>query len=386
MTSLERSAGSMSRAGTDGATRDRDRPRMPVPPLLTDLAGWGWRLGLLAVLGWGLLQVAQRVYLVTLPLAAALLLTALLSPLVDNLQGRGLPRPGAVAVTVVGGIIALAAVLTWVVTRAVAELPALFTELTNAVQRLPFRSVLANDWRDQLVAQLQQHRGDLTQGVLSGLLVGAEVLTGLLLTLLLTLILLSDGERMWSWLVGRLPAPAQPRLRQAGRHAYARLSGWVRGTFVIAVFHSVIVAITLFLIGAPLVAPLAILVFLGSFVPIVGSVIFGALAVLVTFAAQGLSPSIVLALVLLVDNQVEAHLLQPFLVGRYVRLHPFVVALVITAGGVLAGLAGALLAVPLTAAAYAALTHLEPPAPRSRRRSRRLTVHSRDPERSTTGA
>lgn len=353
---------------------------MPVPPLLKDLAGWGWRVGLLAVLAWTALQAAERLYLISLPLAASLLLTSLLSPLVDGLERRGLPRSVAVAVVVLASVVVLAAILTWVVTRAVAELPDLVTQLTNAVQDLPVRSILASDWRDQLVTQLQAHRGDLTQGVLTGLLVGAEVLTGMLLTLLLTVILLSDGARMWDWLVARLPAPGQPRMREAGRHAYARLSGWVRGTFVIAVFHGVIVAITLLLLGTPLVAPLAILVFLGSFVPIVGSVIFGAVAVLLTFASQGLSRAIILTVVLLVDNQIEAHVLQPFLVGRYVRLHPFVVAVVITAGGVLAGLAGALLAVPLTAAVYAAVTHLEPPAARPRRRgSRRITFSKPGP-------
>lgn len=378
MTSLERSGpGTVRVTGEPADSPSREQARMPVPPLLMDLAGWGWRLGLLAVLSWGLLQAAQRVYLVSLPLAAALLMTALLSPLVDGLRRRGLPPAAAVGVVIVTSLVLMSAVLTWVVNRAVGELPDLFAQLTSGVERLPFRSVLATDWRDRLVEQLRSHQGDLTESVLTGLLVGAEVLTGLLLTLLLTLILLSDGDRMWDWLVARLPEPAQPRLRLAGRHAYARLSGWIRGTFVIAIFHALIVTVALLLLGAPLVAPLAILVFLGSFIPIVGAVIFGALAVLVTFAAQGLTPAIVLAVVLLVDNQIEAHVLQPFLVGRYVRLHPFVVALVITAGGVLAGLAGALLAVPLTAAVYAALTHLEPPAPRSRRRSRRLTVHSR---------
>jgi putative heme transporter len=127
------------------------------------------------------------------------------------------------------------------------------------------------------------------------------------------------------------------------------------------------------LLHVPLVAPLAILVFLGSFIPLVGAVLSGALAALVTFATHGVAAAVVLVVVLLVDNQVEAHVLQPFLVGRYVRLHPFVVAVVITAGALLAGLAGALLAVPFTAALYAALTHLpEPDAVRARPRRARI--------------
>jgi predicted PurR-regulated permease PerM len=124
----------------------------------------------------------------------------------------------------------------------------------------------------------------------------------------------------------------------------------------------------------PLVAPLTVLVFLGSFIPLVGAIVAGSLATLVTFASQGTTAAIVFVVVLLIDNQIEAHVLQPFLVGRYVRLHPFVVAIVITAGALLGGLPGALLAVPFTAAMYAALTHLpdpQPPPHRARRLPRR---------------
>jgi putative heme transporter len=352
-----------------GAPDPRRAPaRMPVPPLLRDLAAWTWRLLLVGVGAYALLRVAERLYLVSLPVAAALLLSALLSPAVAFLHRHGVPRRLATALTVIAALLGMAGVMTWVVERAVAQAPALLTQLGDAVQRLPVSSRTLSSWRDQLVSQLEAHRATLTQGVLSGLATGAEVVTGLLLTLLLTIILLADGDRMWDWLVGRLSPAARPRVRQAGRHAYRRLSGWIRGTFLIALFHGVVVGLTLLLLGAPLVAPLAILVFFGSFIPIVGATLFGGCAVLVTFAAHGLTPAIVLTAVLVVDNQIEAHLLQPFLVGRYVRLHPFAVAVTITAGAMIAGFAGAFLAVPFTAAAYAALTHLDPPPPPRRRR------------------
>jgi predicted PurR-regulated permease PerM len=168
---------------------------------------------------------------------------------------------------------------------------------------------------------------------------------------------------MWNWLITRLPAGARPRVLRAGLPAWARLSGWMRGTVLIAAFHSAVVSITLAILGVPLLAPLTVLVFLGSFIPLVGAVVAGCLATLVAFAAHGTTTAIVFVIVLLIDNQLEAHVLQPFLVGRYVRLHPFVVAIVITAGALLGGLAGALLAVPFTAALYAALTHLPDPPP-----------------------
>jgi predicted PurR-regulated permease PerM len=343
---------------------------MPVPQLLADLAGWGWRLLLLAVIAWLFLRVAQKLYLVSLPIAAALLLTALLSPLVSALRRGGVPRGLATAVTVLGMLAAVVAVLTWVVQRAVAEAPTLSTELSAAVQKLPISNSTLLQLRRQFVDYLQSGSGSLASGVITGVQTGAEVITGVLLTLLLTIILLADGDRMWAWLIARLPEAARPRVQRAGAPAWQRLSGWIRGTFVIAVFHSVVVATTLAVLGVPLIAPLTVLVFLGSFIPLVGAIIAGGLATLVTFASQGTTAAVVFLVVLLLDNQIEAHVLQPFLVGRYVKLHPFVVAIVITAGALLGGLAGALLAVPFTAAAYAALTHLpdpEPPPHRARR-------------------
>ena len=352
----------------------RGPARMPVPPLLADLAGWGWRLLLISVIAWLLLRVAQQLYLVSLPTAAALLMTALLSPLVSVLRRRGVPRGLATAVTVLGMLAAIVGVLTWVVQRAIAEAPKLSTELTAAVQKLPISNATLLSLRGQVVDYLQSDTGSLASGVITGLQTGAEVLTGLLLTLLLTIILLADGDRMWVWLVARLPEAARPRVQRAGAPAWDRLSGWIRGTFVIAAFHAVVVATTLVVLGVPLVAPLSVLVFLGSFIPLVGAIVAGSLATLVTFASQGTTAAIVFVVVLLLDNQIEAHVLQPFLVGRYVRLHPFVVAIVITAGALLGGLAGALLAVPFTASLYAALSYLpdpQPPPHRARRLPRR---------------
>jgi predicted PurR-regulated permease PerM len=345
------------------ASEQPEPARIPVPPLLADLAGWGWRLLLLSVIAWLLLRVAQQLFLVTLPIAASLLITALLAPAVSALRRMGLPRAAATAVTVLGMLAAIVGVLFWVVQRAIAEAPKLSTELSSAVQRLPLSNATLQGLRRQFVEYLQSGSGSLASGVITGLQTGAEVVTGVLLTLLLTIILLADGDGMWAWLVARLPQRARPRLVRAGLPAWARLSGWMRGTVLIAAFHSTVVSITLVFLGVPLVAPLTVLVFLGSFIPLVGAIVAGCLATLVAFASQGTTAAIVFVVVLLIDNQVEAHVLQPFLVGRYVRLHPFVVAVVITAGALLGGLAGALLAVPFTAALYAALTNLPDPQP-----------------------
>lgn len=334
--------------------------RLPVPGLLVDLAAWAWRLVLLGGFAWLLLKVAERLYLVSVPLAAALVITALLSPVTHLLRRHGVPRVVATILTVVVVLLVLGGVLAWVVDQAIQQFPQLVAQVSRSVQQLPVHGDTLMHWRDQLGQQLQSHGDALTQGAITGVTTAGEAATGALLTLLLTLILLTDGERVWHWLVDLLPGRDRAQVQEAGAHAFHRLSGWIRGTFLIALFHGVVVAVTLFVLGVPLVLPLAILVFLGSFIPIVGAVAFGGVAVLVAFASSGLTAAIVLVVVLLIDNQIESHVLQPFLVGRYVRLHPFVVAIVITAGALLEGIIGAVLAVPLTAALYAAVQHLGP--------------------------
>src|SRR4051812_10535075 len=185
-----------------GGSPGRPGPaRMPVPPLLADLAGWGWRLLLLSVVAWLFLRVAQQLYLVSLPIAASLLMTALLSPAVTALRRVGLPRALSTAVTVLGMLAAVVGLLYWVVQRAIAEAPTLSSELTSAVQQLPISNANLEQLRGQFVDYLQSGSGSLAGGVLTGLQTGAEVVTGLLLTLLLTIILLADGDGMWSWLI-----------------------------------------------------------------------------------------------------------------------------------------------------------------------------------------
>jgi putative heme transporter len=335
--------------------------RLPVVPLVRDLADWAWRLLLLGFAAVVLLWLARRLYLVSLPLAASLILTALLHPAVAHLERRGLPRALAGGTTLLLALGVVGGVLAWVVHRAAGSWQALVDQVSATVAQFPVSNQTLMALRNQLVVELQSHRAELTQGVLSGLTSAAEVLTGVVLTVLLTAILLVDGDRMWAWLLSGLPPSGRARVQAAAWPAWGRLAGWIRGTFLIAVFHGVVIGCALLVLGVPLVAPLAVLVFFGSFIPIFGAVVFGGLAVLLAFGTQGITTGLVMLAVLVVENQVEAHVLQPFLVGRYVRLHAFVVALVITAGGLLWGIPGALLAVPVTAAVHAAVTHLHGP-------------------------
>ncbi|HEX3906492.1 MAG TPA: AI-2E family transporter [Mycobacteriales bacterium] len=339
---------------------------MPVPPLLSDLAGWTWRLLVLALAGYLFVQLLDRLYFIVLPFVGALLATSLAFPIMRLLRSRGLPRAGAAAVTFVLAGLIFGGVSVFVIDRAVSQYSDLVSQVTQAVAH--FRHFLTVDLHvkssstasigNTIDNYLQSHSSSVASGALSGITTVGEALAALVLFLFMTFFLLYDGANIWAFIVGLFPPSARDRVRGAGDQAWARLAGFVRGTFIIAIIHGVVAAVMLSILRVPLVAPLSLLIFIGSFLPIVGSIIFGTLAVAITFVTRGTVPGIILAGVLVVDNQVEAHLLQPLLVGRYVRLHPLAVAISIAGGGVLEGIFGAVLAVPFVAVVYAVLRYL----------------------------
>src|SRR5262249_30548279 len=149
--------------------------------------------------------------------------------------------------------------------------------------------------------------------------------------------LLYDGERIWQWLISPLPPRESHRVDLAGRSAWITVTGYVRGTAVIAIIHGVVIGLVVSLLGVPLAIPLGVLVFLGAFIPFIGALGAGGLAVLVTFGSQGWPAALILLGVLLAQSQLEANLLQPAIVGRYVRLHPLAIGLAFAVGTVLGG-------------------------------------------------
>jgi predicted PurR-regulated permease PerM len=339
---------------------------MPVPPLLRYLAGWAWRVLVLVLALYLLVRFLDLLYLIVLPFFAALFATSLAYPVVRLLRGRGLGRASSTWITLLVVALVFVGVAVFVVDRAVSEYPQLVTQFSEAVTR--FRHFLTVDLHvkssstasigNTITTYLNKHQSAVASGALTGITTVAEVLAGTVLWFFMTFFLLYDGENIWAWLVGLFPDTARERVLGAGRQAWARLAGFVRGTFIIALVHAVVAAVSLSIMRVPLVAPLTLLVFIGSFLPIVGSTIFGALAVAITLVTRGAVFGGILTAILIVDNQVEAHYLQPILVGRYVRLHPLAVAVSIASGGVLEGIPGAVVAVPLVAVVYAVLRYL----------------------------
>ncbi len=229
------------------------------------------------------------------------------------------------------------------------------------------------DLQKKAVAQLNQHRGAIVNGVVNGASVLAEVLAGIILAAFITFFFLYDGERIWRFVTSPLRPRTAERVDRAALAGWNTLSGYIRGSVTIATIHGLAMGITLSILGVPLVAPLTLLVFITSFVPLVGVLVGGGLAVFVTMGTQGVTAGIILLAVLVVEHQLEGHLLQPIIMGRYVSLHPLAIALALTVGTILEGVVGAIVAVPLVAVLHAAWPHLreselvvapdEPPPP-----------------------
>ncbi|MGH3097046.1 MAG: AI-2E family transporter [Streptosporangiales bacterium] len=339
--------------------------------LLARGAMWALRMLLVA----GALYVAVRVLvllgLVVVPFVAALLLTALIWPLAKLLR-RVMPKLAAAWATLVISVAVLGGIGYAIGLRAAAEYPQLVDQLVNTIHQL--RSLVAqmglqmsfNGIEDAAVGWLQQHRQTLTSVAGAGATYVGEFATGLALALFITLFLLYEGERIWCWLISPLDGDQARRWHRAGGVAWETITGYVHGTAVIAVIHAIVIGLTLFFLGVPLVLPLAVLVFLGSFIPIVGALIAGGIAVLVTLVTEGLVPAVIILAVLIGENQLEGNVLQPIVMRRYVRLHPLAIGIVLVLGGILAGLIGVIVAVPATAVIYRAWGPLlgrdEPPA------------------------
>ncbi|GAA4155182.1 AI-2E family transporter [Actinomadura keratinilytica] len=333
-----------------------------VPPPLVTAAGYGWRLLVLAAVGYGLVWICTKLTIVVLPIIVALLLCALLHPVTAWLARRGLPRLAATWITLLLSMVVLGGVGTYIVIEANAQFPRLATEVQQTgreVQRwlvegpLHLKTSQLQRYVDEGVKYLETRRGELaTTAVQAGRLT-VEILVAFIFMLFVLFFLLKDGRQIWDWLIGGLGS-YRTRVDRAGRAAWRTLSQYVHGTVTVAAINAVVLAIVLAVLGVPLVAPLAVIIFLGSFIPIVGILVSGTLAVAVTFSAKGLWAAVIFLGILLVEQQIEGHLLQPLVVGRWVRLHPLGIIVALTVGGVLAGIPGAALAVPLAAVVYRA--------------------------------
>ena len=327
-------------------------------------ASWSWRLLLVGVVVWLVVRFLAGLTLVTVPVMLSLLLAALLQRPTLALR-RHLPRWVAALLVEVLALGVLGGVGYFVALRVQGQGAELVDRASQVLDRI--RSLLADlpgigsgstSLVDRVSSWLQSHSTLLVSGALTAGTVVVELVTGLVLTLFLTLFLLVDGDRMWAWCTRLLPRRTRPAVNGAGHRAWRVLAGWIGGTALIGLIHGVVIGLTLWLLGVPLAFALALLVFVGSFVPIVGAIVFGGFACLVTLVTVGLGKAVVLLVVILVEDLLEGHVYQPLIMGRTVRLHPVAILLALAVGAELDGIVGAIVAIPLASAVHAAVKYL----------------------------
>ncbi|MFH8607964.1 AI-2E family transporter [Streptomyces sp. NPDC018029] len=340
------------------AVSARPDPAAAVPWGMRVAAEAGWRLLVLAGTLWVLMKVISAVQLVVLAFVAALLITALLQPTVARLRNLGLPRGLATAVTAILGFVIMGLVGWFVVWQVMENADELSRQVQDGIEDLrkwllnsPFHVTedqindIAKSLRDAVGANTEE----LTSAGLEGVTVIVETLTGILLAMFSTLFLLYDGKRIWQWFLKLVPAQARPGIAGAGPRAWRTLTAYVRGTVIVAMIDAIFIGLGIYFLGVPMAVPLAVIIFLASFVPLVGAVVSGALAVVVALVTQGVFTAVMALAVVLAVQQIEGHILQPFILGRAVRVHPLAVILSVAAGGMVAGIGGAVVAVPLVA-------------------------------------
>ncbi len=329
-----------------------------VTPLVRKAAAWSWRLLAIFAAVIALLWMVKHLELIIVPVALATMLAALLLPAVDFLDRLGAPRGLAVALMLLTGLAAVGGVLAFVINQFIKGAPALVEQVSRSIDG-------AKDWllklplglnEDQLnrpgdaaIEALRANSEKLTTGALSTAGTVTEIVTGAVLVFFTLIFLLHGGRNIFGFVTKVFPENVRDRVRDAGRAGFRSLIGYVRATFLVALVDAVGIGTGLAIMGVPLALPLASLVFLGAFIPLVGAVIAGFLAVIVALIAKGwIFALITLGLIILVQ-QLEGHVLQPLVMGRAVSIHPLAVVLAIAAGGYTAGIVGALLAVPAVA-------------------------------------
>ena len=339
-----------------------------VPPGLRTAASWAWRLLVLAALGYVFLWLLGRMSSVVIPVAIALLLSALLNPVLRLFVAWGWNRSLATATVFIAGLAVVGGMLTLVVRQFISGAPELAERATGGVDEVKQWLIngplgLSEDqltsWQETAKKWFQDNQDSITTGALRTATTAGHVIAGFVLVLFTLFFFLRDGNKIWTWLVRlAVPRPARPAVHGASLRAWHVLGGYVRAAVLVAFVDAIGIGIVLFFVGVPLALPLAALVFLSSFIPIVGAFLSGLVAVLVALVAVGPVGALIVLGGVIAVQQLEGHILQPLVLGRGVNVHPLAVVLALAAGALLAGIVGALLAVPVVASLNAAINYL----------------------------
>ncbi|GGF54071.1 AI-2E family transporter [Marmoricola endophyticus] len=338
-----------------------------VPRGVEVAAAWSWRLLVIGAALLALLFLIHYFAVVTYPLIVSLLAAALLGPAVRRLDRLGVPHKLSALLVVVLGLGAIALLLVFVVSQILNGAEDLSTQVVDALDQV--RTWLRDGPLGISDADLQSALSSLQESVsdTGGRFVGyatefgtavGHVVAGAFIVLFATYFFLADGRLIWAWLVRIFPRVSRDRIDSSGRVAWKSLTQFVRATVLVAAVDAIGIVVVALILKVPFVVAIGVLVFLGAFVPLVGATVSGSVAVLVALIAQGPFVALLMLAGVVVVQQIEAHVLQPFVMGRLVSVHPLGVIVAIGTGVLLAGVAGALVAVPFAAALNAVVQHL----------------------------
>jgi predicted PurR-regulated permease PerM len=336
-----------------------------VPRGVRVAAAWAWRFLVLAAAGYVLVWAAAQLSTLLIPVAVAMLLAALLHRPVRYLRGHGAPKSLAAAVVLVSGLVIVVGTLSVVVNAMVAGFADLTDNVTQGIDKI-------RDWLvgvgvsqrqidgyiDAATKAISDNRSTITSGALGAATTVGHVVAGFFIVLFVTFFFLRDGAQIWAFVTRFLPRGARLPVWRAGNDAWETLHAYVKATVFVAFVDALGIGVGAAILGVPLALPLAALVFLTSFIPVVGATLSGAVAVLVALVANGPITALILLGVVIGVQQLEGHVLQPLIMGRAVALHPLAVIMVLTAGIVLAGIVGGLIAVPILAVLNTAVRSL----------------------------
>lgn len=330
-------------------------------------ASWSWRLGLIILMAGALVWLLSRVSFLLIPVMVAALLAGLLAPVKNWLRRNGVANGLAVAITVLGFIGLIVGALALVGRQLVAGFAELWSEALTGVQKiqvwladgpLHLSAAQIDQYLKEGTAALQNNSSSILSGALSFGSTAGHFAAGMVLALFILIFFLLEGQRIWSFLVRLLPRKARAATDGAGRVGWASMVSYTRIQMFVAFVDAVGIGVGAAIIGVPLALPLGVLVFLGSFIPIVGALVTGAVAVLLALVANGWVNALIMLGIVLLVQQLESHILQPLVMGKAVSLHPVAVILAVAAGSYLAGIPGALFSVPILAVANSSIRYI----------------------------
>lgn len=338
-------------------------------PFAVDVAGaWSWRLIVIAGAGWVVWKGLGHVSLLVIAMMVAMLLAALLSPTVMLLRKKGVRAGGAAAIAELGLLLLLAVIISLTGQQLVRGFATMANKAVQGYQQLVdwwLKSLgydLGADQLNQLLHQIENTFKDNPNTVLNGVSrvgsTAADVATGVLLTLFTLLFFLMEGERIWLFVVGLFPKDAREAVNGAGRAGWKSLGAYVRVQILVAAIDAIGIGLGAAILGVPLAIPLGVLVFLGSFIPVIGALFSGAVAVLLALVALGPVQALIMLGIVLLVQQVESHILQPLIMGKAVSLHPLAVIFSVAGGSMIFGAVGALFAVPTLAVVNSVVRYL----------------------------